>query len=57
VLRQDEVIHTSRVASLRRFQEDAREVQAGYECGVGIEGFQDFQEDDVIELYSQQRKS
>jgi len=32
-------------------------VQAGYECGVGIEGFQDFQEDDVIELYSQQRKS
>lgn len=57
VLRQGEVIHTSRVASLRRFQEDVREVQAGYECGVGIEGFQDFQEDDVIELYSQQRKS
>jgi translation initiation factor IF-2 len=57
VLRQDEVIHTSRVASLRRFQEDTREVQAGYECGVGIEGFQDFQEDDIIELYSQQRKS
>jgi translation initiation factor IF-2 len=57
VLRQDEVIHTSRVASLRRFQEDVKEVQAGYECGVGIEGFQDFQEDDVIELYSRQRKS
>ena len=57
VLRQDQAIHTSRVASLRRFQEDAKEVQAGYECGVGIEGFQDFQEDDVIELFSQQRKS
>jgi translation initiation factor IF-2 len=57
VLRQDEAIHTSRVASLRRFQEDAKEVQAGYECGVGIEGFQDFQENDVIELFSQQRKS
>jgi translation initiation factor IF-2 len=57
VLRQDEAIHTSRVSSLRRFQEDVKEVQAGYECGVGIEGFQDFQEDDVIELYSQQRKS
>jgi translation initiation factor IF-2 len=57
LLRGDEVIHTSRVGSLRRFQEDVREVQAGYECGVGIEGFQDFQEDDVIELYSQQRKS
>jgi translation initiation factor IF-2 len=57
VLREDEVIHTSRVASLRRFQEDVKEVQAGYECGVGIEGFQDFQEGDVIELYSHQRKS
>jgi translation initiation factor IF-2 len=57
VLRQDEVIHTSSVASLRRFQDDVREVQAGYECGVGIEGFQDFQEGDVIEPYSRQRKS
>jgi translation initiation factor IF-2 len=57
LLRGDEVVHTSRVASLRRFQEDVKEVQAGYECGVGIEGFQDFQEDDVIELYGQQRKS
>jgi translation initiation factor IF-2 len=57
VLRQDEAIHTSRVTSLRRFQEDVKEVQAGYECGVGIEDFQDFQENDVIELYSQQRKS
>jgi translation initiation factor IF-2 len=57
VLRQDEAIHTSRVASLRRFQEDVKEVQAGYECGIGIEGFQDFKEDDVIELFSQQRKS
>ena len=57
LLREDEVIHTSRVATLRRFQDDAKEVQAGYECGVGIEGFQDFQEDDVIELYSRQRKS
>ena len=57
LLRQGEVIHTSRVASLRRFQEDAKEVQAGYECGVGFEDFQDFQEGDVIELYSPQRKS
>ena len=57
LLRQGEVIHTSRVASLRRFQEDAKEVQAGYECGVGFEDFQDFQEGDVIELYSRQRKT
>jgi translation initiation factor IF-2 len=57
LLRQGNVIHTSRVSSLRRFQEDVKEVQAGYECGVGIEGFQDLKEDDVIELYSRQRKS
>jgi translation initiation factor IF-2 len=56
LLRQGEVIYTSRVASLRRFQEDVREVQAGYECGVGIEGFQDLQEGDVIELYGQARQ-
>jgi translation initiation factor IF-2 len=57
LLRGDEVVHTSRVASLRRFKDDVKEVQAGYECGVSLEGFQDFQEGDVIELYSQQRKS
>jgi len=57
LLREDEVIHTSRVSSLRRFQEDVKEVQADYECGVGLEGFQDFQEGDVIEIYSHQRKS
>ena len=56
LLREDEVIHTSRVSSLRRFQEDVREVQADYECGVGLEGFQDFQEGDVIEIYGQVRQ-
>jgi translation initiation factor IF-2 len=57
VLRDEEVIHTSRVGSLRRFQEDVREVQAGYECGIGIEGFTDYQEGDVIETFGRQRKS
>jgi len=51
------VLHTSRVSSLRRFQEDVREVQAGYECGIGIEGFTDYQEGDVIETFGRQRKS
>jgi translation initiation factor IF-2 len=57
VIRGEEVIHASRVNSLRRFQEDAREVQAGYECGIGTEGFTDFQEGDVIETFGRQRKS
>ena len=51
VLRGEEVLHTSRVASLRRFQEDVREVQTGFECGIGVEGFESFQEGDVIEAY------
>jgi translation initiation factor IF-2 len=46
----------SRIASLRRFQEDVREVAAGYECGVGVEGFQDFQEGDTIETFRRQPK-
>jgi len=51
IKRGEEVLRTSRVSSLRRFQEDVREVQAGLECGVGAEGFSDFQEGDVIEAF------
>jgi translation initiation factor IF-2 len=51
IKRGEEVVRTSRVSSLRRFQEDVREVQAGLECGVGVEGFSDFQEGDVIEAF------
>jgi len=57
VVRGEEVLHTSRVGSLKRFQEDVREVQAGYECGIGVEGFTDYQEGDVIETFGRQRKS
>ena len=42
---------TARVASLRRFKDDVGEVAAGYECGIGIENFQDVKEGDVIEAY------
>ncbi|MEX0800631.1 MAG: translation initiation factor IF-2 [Dehalococcoidia bacterium] len=51
VRRGDEELHVSRVSSLRRFKEDAREVQAGIECGIGVEGFSDFREGDVIEAF------
>ncbi len=51
IKRGEEVVRTSRVSSLRRFQEDVREVQAGLECGIGVEGFNDFQEEDVIEAF------
>ena len=51
VRRNDDVIHKGRIASLRRFQENVRNVQTGYECGVGIDGFSDFKEGDVLEAF------
>ena len=46
------VIHEGQIASLRRFKDDVREVAAGYECGIGIENFNDIHEGDVIEAYT-----
>jgi len=57
LMRSDKVLHTSRIASLRRFQEDVREVQAGYECGIGVEGFTEFQEGDIIETFHREQQS
>jgi len=51
LLRDEQVLADTRLASLRRFTEDVREVQAGYECGIALEGFEDFQEGDVLEFY------
>ena len=51
VRRNGDVIHKGRIASLRRFQENVRNVQTGYECGVGIDGFSDFKEGDVLEVF------
>ncbi|HEV8573299.1 MAG TPA: translation initiation factor IF-2, partial [Dehalococcoidia bacterium] len=56
LMRGGELIHTSRVSSLRRFQEDVREVTEGLECGIGIERFDRFQEGDVIEAFHTEQK-
>ena len=52
VVRDGMVIHEGQIASLRRFKDDVREVAAGYECGIGIENFNDIHEGDVIEAYT-----
>jgi translation initiation factor IF-2 len=57
VLRAEEVIADTKVSSLRRFQEDVREVQANFECGIMLEGFTDFQEGDILEVYRRERKT
>jgi len=51
VLRDGQVVHESTVSSLRRFKEDAREVATGYECGVGVRGFTDFEAGDIVEVF------
>ena len=40
------------VASLKRFKDDAKEVAQGYECGIGIDGYNDIKEEDVIECFT-----
>lgn len=45
------VVHEGKLASLKRFKDDVREVASGYECGLSIEGFQDIKQGDVIEAY------
>jgi len=51
LLREGVVIYNGKIASLRRFKDDAKEVQSGYECGIGIENYNDVKVDDVIEGY------
>jgi len=51
VIRQEVVIHTGEMDSLRRFKDDAREVREGFECGIGIRNFNDVRVGDVIEAY------
>ena len=51
LLRDQVVVHDGKLASLKRFKDDVREVAAGYECGLSLEGFQDIKQGDVIEAY------
>lgn len=51
LLREGVVVYTGKIASLKRFKDDVRQVQAGYECGIGLEGYQDIKEGDVLETY------
>ncbi|OGO51619.1 MAG: translation initiation factor IF-2 [Chloroflexi bacterium RBG_16_68_14] len=57
VLRDGQPLADTKLASLRRFQEDVRDVQAGFECGITVEGFDAFQEGDILELYRRELES
>jgi translation initiation factor IF-2 len=51
LIRQGVVIHTGSLGSLRRFKDDVREVATGFECGIGIDGYNDLKEGDLIEAF------
>lgn len=53
VIRDGVVIHTGKLASLKRFKDDVKEVSAGYECGLNIDRFNDIEVGDIIEAYEQ----
>jgi len=55
VMRKGKKIYESTVSSLRRFKDDVREVATGYECGVGVEGFNDYQIGDVLEFFHNEK--
>ena len=51
VLRDDVIIHEGEISSLKRFQDDAREIAQGYEGGLMVENFNDIQVNDLLECY------
>jgi translation initiation factor IF-2 len=54
LVRDGTIIYETRVSSLRRFKDDVREVATGFECGIGLEGFQDVKEGDLIQAFDEQ---
>jgi len=53
-LRDGTVIHDGKFLSLKRFKDDAKEVLSGFECGIGIENFNDIKNGDIIETYTKE---
>ena len=52
LIRNDVVIHTGKLSALKRFKDDVKEVQSGYECGISFENCTDIKTGDVIEAYT-----
>ncbi len=55
VVRDGIIIHEGKLDSLKRFKDDAKEVASGYECGMGIENFNDIKEGDIIECFEMEQ--
>ena len=51
VMREGQMVFEGKLSSLKRFKDDARQVSQGYECGAGVEGFDDLKEGDILQAY------
>ncbi|MDD3377751.1 MAG: translation initiation factor IF-2, partial [Candidatus Riflebacteria bacterium] len=51
IVRDGVEVYEGRIASLKRFKDDAREINAGYECGIGIENYNDIKDNDILEFF------
>jgi translation initiation factor IF-2 len=56
VVRSGQVLHVGKISSLKRFKDDAKEVQSGYECGISVEDYNDIQEGDVFEFFIEEKE-
>ncbi|HOE18534.1 MAG TPA: translation initiation factor IF-2 [Syntrophorhabdaceae bacterium] len=56
LIRASETVFTGRLASLKRFKDDAKEVLSGYECGMSLDGYNDIKEGDVLEFYVEEQE-
>jgi translation initiation factor IF-2 len=56
LFRDGQKVWEGRVKTLKRFKDDVRDVAAGYECGIGLDGFDDIQQGDILETYTQEEK-
>ena len=57
VLRRGKVVADERVSGLKRFKDDVREVATGLECGITLDGFQEFEEGDIVEFYRKEKQA
>jgi translation initiation factor IF-2 len=55
IKRDGKIIHENTISSLRRFKEDTNEVGVGFECGIGVVNFNDFEEGDILEVYRREK--
>ncbi len=56
LIRNNDAVFTGKLSSLKRFKDDAREVLAGYECGMSLEGYNDIREGDVFEFFVEEKE-